>query len=144
VLPTNFFGRGQRIELLDGSRWRIKSVGQSGKICPAIFDSEIRRIAVSSLGVGTYGINGRDYGCVIYASAGRRFGRFNDWIIREYEDELATRHAISTVSSDRSATSPRCRSAWLDPGPLWGVGRVGTTAQSQVELRPWTSVSSIA
>ena len=83
------FGRGQRIELADGSRWRIKSVGAAGNIAPAIFDSDRRKIAISSVGVGNYGINGRDYGAVFYQAEGRRFGRANKWIIRRHDEELA-------------------------------------------------------
>jgi len=84
-----FFGRGQRIELADGSRWRIKSLGTGGSISPAIFDSSKRKVAISSVGVGGYGINGMDYGCVFYQADKKRFARANRWMIRHHEDELA-------------------------------------------------------
>lgn len=96
-----FFGRGQRIVLADGSRWRIKSLGAGGVISPAIFDSSKRKIAISSVGVGGYGINGRDHGCVFYQAEKKRFIRANRWIIRHHEDELAviTRHPRTVEAS---------------------------------------------
>ena len=96
-----FFGRGQRIVLPDGSRWRIKSLGTGGTISPAIFDSSKRKVAIASVGVGGYGINGRDYGCVLYQAEKKRFTRANTWVIRHHDDELAviTRHPRTVEAS---------------------------------------------
>ena len=38
---------------------------------------------------GTYGINGKSYGCALYPAEKPRFGRANRWILRQHEDELA-------------------------------------------------------
>ncbi len=84
-----FLGRGQRIELADGSRWRLKSLGSGGAVCPAIFDDRKRRVSVSSLAVGGYGINGKAFGFVLYGLEKKRFGRTNRWILRRHEDEIA-------------------------------------------------------
>jgi hypothetical protein len=84
-----FFGSGQRIELTNGNRWRIPSVGVAGNICPRVVDADGRKVAVGALGFGNYGINGRDYGYVLYAAEPRRFGRANRWILRHHEDDLA-------------------------------------------------------
>jgi hypothetical protein len=96
-----FFGRGQRIVLADGSRWRIKSLGGGGSIGPAIFDASKRKVAISSVGVGGYGINGRDYGCVLYQAEKKRFTRANHWIIRHHDETLAviTRHPRTVEAS---------------------------------------------
>jgi len=83
------FGRGQRVELADGTVWRVKAMGIAGSICPAVFDADRRRVAISSLQDGKYGMNGRDYGCILYAADKPRFSRADRWIMREYETELA-------------------------------------------------------
>ena len=85
-----FLGRGQRIELADGSRWRLKSLGSGGAICPAILDDGKRKIALSSVAEGGYGINGKAYGFALYRGEKKRFSRANRWILRHYEDEIAT------------------------------------------------------
>jgi len=83
------FGRGQRVELADGTKWRVKAMGIAGSICPAVFDAEKRKVSISSLRDKKYGVNGRDFGCILYAAEKRRFGRADRWIMREYETELA-------------------------------------------------------
>ena len=83
------FGRGQRVELADGTVWRVKAMGIAGSICPAVFDADRRKIAISSLRDGKYGVNGRDFGCILFAADKPRFSRADQWIMREYETELA-------------------------------------------------------
>ncbi len=85
-----FLGRGQRIELADGSRWRLTSLGAGGAICPAILDDAKRKIAVSSVAVGGYGINGMTFGFTLHLGDRNPFGRANRWVLRFYEDEIAT------------------------------------------------------
>lgn len=85
-----FFGRGQRIELADGSRWRLRSLGKAGAICPAILDDAKRKIALSSVMVGGYGINGKTYGFTLYPGEKIRFSAENRWNLRDHEDEIAT------------------------------------------------------
>ena len=84
-----FIGRGQRIELPDGAHWTVKAIGVRGAIRPLIVDSERRNIAIAGSSHGTYGINGKSYGCALYPAEKPRFGRANRWILREHEDELA-------------------------------------------------------
>jgi len=92
-----FFGSGQKIELANGDRWRIPSVGVAGNICPRVIDATRRKVAVSALGAGNYGINGKDYGYVLYPADPRRFGRSNGWILRQHEEDLAvvTRYPLA-------------------------------------------------
>ncbi|MGI9606406.1 MAG: hypothetical protein ACR2P0_09740 [Acidimicrobiales bacterium] len=97
-----FLGRGQRVELADGSRWRIKSIGLHGKISPAIFDDQGRKIALSSLGTNAYGVNGRDFGFELYQLDKRGVSRANRWILRRHDVGVAdlTRHPRSIRSHE--------------------------------------------
>lgn len=83
-----FFGRGQPIELADGSRWRLRSLGMAGAICPVIVDSETRKVALAAPHHGGYGLNGPDWAYVLYPSERHRFVRSNHWILREYEENV--------------------------------------------------------
>jgi hypothetical protein len=97
-----FIGRGQRIKLADGSEWRLKSLGRAGAVCPAILDADKRKIAVSSVAVGGYGINGKAFGFMFYRGERMRFSRANRWILRRYEDEIAimVRYPAAVVASE--------------------------------------------
>jgi hypothetical protein len=57
---------------------------------PVVFDSNRRRIAMASSNHGTYGITGRDFACSLYPAEKPLMGRANGWILRQFEDELAT------------------------------------------------------
>ena len=93
-------GRGQRVELADGTRWRVQALGIAGAICPAVVDADRRKIAISSLRDAKYGINGKDYGCILYAADKQRFSRADRWIMREHETEVAafTRYPASVCA----------------------------------------------
>lgn len=82
-------GRGQRIELADGSQWRLKSLQHAGAICPVILDADKRKIALSSVATGGYGINGKEFGFTFYGGEKERFTRANRWTLRHYEDDVA-------------------------------------------------------
>jgi hypothetical protein len=86
-----YFGRGQRVELVDGTRWTVTSRTTGGTISPVILDRLGRKVALAGWRHGTYGINGRDYACVLHpAEAALRFGRANRWQISDQEGRLAT------------------------------------------------------
>jgi hypothetical protein len=85
-----YMGRGQRIELADGARWKIRAAGTRGSMVPVILDSSGRRIAMAGSSHGTYGINGRDFAYALYPGEKLLLGRANRWILRHFEDELAT------------------------------------------------------
>ena len=98
-----FFGRGQLIELADGTRWRLRAVGMAGAICPVIVDSEVRKVAQAAPHHGGYGINGRDWAYVLFAAHSRRFARANQWILREHEENVAT---VSRTPWEINLTTP--------------------------------------
>jgi len=95
------FGRGQRVELADGSKWRVQALGIAGAICPAVINAERARIAISSPREGKYGLNGKDFGYFLYAADRKRFSRADNWILRHHETEVArlTRYPAS-ISTD--------------------------------------------
>ncbi len=97
-----YFGRGQRVDLTDGVSWTVRSITTGGTIVPVIVDGERRRVAQAGWRHGTYGINGRDYACVLHPAEPPRFGRANHWQISDDEGELAT-----VVRSPLSVTARR-------------------------------------
>ena len=84
-----YLGRGVRVELADGTIWRIRATTLRGAVVPVIVDAERRKVAVGERGVGNYGIAGRDYGYALNPGhAPRRAGA--EWIVRFYEDQVGT------------------------------------------------------
>jgi hypothetical protein len=92
---------GQRIELSDGERWTLRSIGARGSISPLIVNAERRNVAIAGLRDGTYGISGRDFAYVLCPEHKPRIGRANRWILRHFEQELAliTRHPLSVEAA---------------------------------------------
>ena len=86
---TTYLGRGQRVELSSGDRWTIGAIGSGGDSLPIIIDANRRRVTMAGMSHGTYGINGKDYACVLYPRDGTRFGREDEWILRQFDDEVA-------------------------------------------------------
>jgi hypothetical protein len=85
-----YFGRGQRVELADGGRWTVTSISTGGSIRPLIVDESGRRVATAGLNQGTYGLNGRDYACVLHPADAPRFGRANHWMLTDGDQVMAT------------------------------------------------------
>ena len=85
-----YFGRGLRVELADGTRWRLTSFGTGGGIRPVIVDESGRKIATAGLNHGTYGINGRDYAYVFHPAEVPRFGRAHRWMLTDGNEVIAT------------------------------------------------------
>lgn len=83
-----YMGRGQHIELADGTRWLLRSVSAAGDIWPLIVDTAGRKVAVASAVHGTYGINTKDAAYVLYPAGSRRIDR-QSWRLRHFEDEVA-------------------------------------------------------
>lgn len=83
-----FFGRGRVIELVDGTRWRLRATGMAGAICPVVVDASFRKIALAAPAHGGYGINGANWAYVLYPAERRRLSRCNTWILREFEEDV--------------------------------------------------------
>ncbi len=95
-----FLGAGQRIELPDGSRWRLRSVAVAGDIWPVVVDAQQRKVALAGASHGTYGINTKDAAYVLYRAGARRRGR-STWVLRHLEDEVAIldRNPVSILAT---------------------------------------------
>jgi hypothetical protein len=76
---------------------------EGGAICPAIFEDGKRKIALSSVLEGGYGINGKTYGFTLYPGVKKRFSQEDRWILRFYEDEIAT---VTRYPSAIDASAP--------------------------------------
>lgn len=85
-----FFGRGRRIQLADGTEWRIKSITSGRHIVPTIQSAE-GRIAISGplYAKRSYGLNGKDWGYSLIPLG--RVGLRNPglWALRRHETEVA-------------------------------------------------------
>lgn len=92
-----YMGPGQRIVLADGVEWKIRAIGSSGSMVPAVFDSNRRKIAIAGSSHGAYGINTRDSAYALYPAEKLLLGRANKWVLRHFENEVATitRHPLS-------------------------------------------------
>jgi hypothetical protein len=98
-----FFGRGQVIELPDGTRWRLRAVGKASAICPVIVDADGRKVALASPHHGGYGLNGPDWAYVLYPTKQHRFIRSNRWILRHHEQDIGV---VTRTPREIAATSP--------------------------------------
>lgn len=84
-----YFGRGQRIELPDGRRWRLWAMGSGGSISPVVTNSEGLRVSQAGLRHRHYGINGRDYAYELIPGEAVRIGRSGLWTLTRHEDYIA-------------------------------------------------------
>lgn len=100
-----FIGRGQRIELPGGRRWRLKSVAWSRFVCPVLVEGD-KKLATSAPGPGSYAITCRDRGFTLVA-AEHRPGRPRRWDLAEGAELVGAvrRHPFEAVI-DRPAPLP--------------------------------------
>lgn len=96
-----FFGRGRRVQLGDGTEWRIKAATAGPYIVPII---KARTGIVASSGpVGgrrCYGINGKDFGFVLVPLGPIRLLGQVAWLMRRHEDEVATIDASHVIHTN--------------------------------------------
>ncbi len=83
-----YLGRGQRVELPDGRRWRIRARSRLHTIAPVIVDQDLRKVAEAAHGYKNYGINGKDYAYVLNPDEKRRT-RARRWSLRMHETDVA-------------------------------------------------------
>ncbi len=86
-----FFGRGRRVQLVDGTEWRIKATTAGPYIVP-IIKARTGIVATSGPlgGHHCYGINGKEFGFVLIPLDRVRLLREVAWLLRRHEDEIAT------------------------------------------------------
>ena len=84
-----FFGRGQPIEIAGGARWRLRAASCGRLVCPVIVDTHDRKVVMGAYADLSYGINGRNYGYMLYGADSRR-RRSRKWILREHESDVAS------------------------------------------------------
>lgn len=83
-----FLARGQKVELPDGTSWRITAVAAGPYIEPVV-SAETGKLAIGSpYGKRSYHINGRDYAYNLYPSSVSG-ARKRSWTLREHETHMA-------------------------------------------------------
>lgn len=84
-----FLGRGQRIVLADGTRWRLRAVARGRHVCPVIVDEANRKVALAGPGHRNHGIATRDRAFVLSPADGSP-RRARTWVLDEHEERVAT------------------------------------------------------
>jgi len=107
-----YFGRGQRLDLPWGERWRLTAVEHGAMLRPVVLNEARRRMAMAAAGTGNYGINGRDYAYTLNP-AEARMGRAGRWDLFAGEDRLA--------SFTRRPFGARCEQPLPLPAVLLGL-----------------------
>ena len=85
-------GKGQSIELADGTRWRLVSMEKTKWICLVVVAEAGGKVALAEPAEGVrYRISTRDRGYdLIPARSGGSMWRSRDWIMYEYGEAVAT------------------------------------------------------
>jgi hypothetical protein len=84
-----FFGPGRRVELPDGTQWRVAATGAGSCIVPVVTCEQGKLAMAEPAGKRSYGINGPDYAYNLYPANTTGQGK-RSWTLREHETELAT------------------------------------------------------
>lgn len=84
-----FFGRGRRVELPDGTIWRMTARGIGHYIVPVVTCEAGKLAEAAPRGKRAYGINGRDFAYNLYPD--RRVGWLKPtWSLSDHDTELAS------------------------------------------------------
>lgn len=96
-----FFGRGRRVQLIDGTEWRIKATTVGPYIVP-IIKARNGLVATSGPlgGRHCYGINGKHFGFVLIPLGPIRLFSQDAWLMRRHEDEVATIDAAHVMHTN--------------------------------------------
>lgn len=92
-----YFGFGLRVELADGSVWRVTSSESSEGFTAIVRNSQGEKLGVASVGPTGYGIHGRDFSYLLFASVESRITTPNIWTLSSPEAECAEvrRHPLT-------------------------------------------------
>jgi hypothetical protein len=83
-----YLGRGVRVELDDGTRWRIRSTTSGGLVSPVVADERRRKVAMGTGRDGVYAVNVRDFAYSL--NPGHRPRRADAvWTLREHDTDVA-------------------------------------------------------
>lgn len=96
-----FFGRGRRVQLVDGTEWRITATTVGPYIVPIIKARD--GIVATSGPLGgrhSYGINGKHFGFVLIPAGPIRLFGQDAWLMRRHEDEVATIDAAHVIHTN--------------------------------------------
>ena len=105
-----FFGRGRRVQFLDGTLWRIKSGTFAQFIIPIISSPEGRVADSGPLPAKrSYGINTTDGSYTIFPIGFVDGERSSEWVMTKHEREVAT------VDARAGVLTP------IEPVPIAGV-----------------------
>jgi len=96
-----FFGRGRRVQLVDGPEWRIKATTSGPYIVPIITGPNgVVATSGPQAGRRCYGINGKHFGYVVVPLG--RVGMLGEmsWVMRRHEVEVATMDTDRVIHTD--------------------------------------------
>lgn len=90
ALNIYFFGRGQKIALPWGERWRQTAIARGSGLMGVLVNGARQRLAMAAAGAaaGNYGIVGRDYAYTLNPAQGG-FGRSRRWDLYHGEEIVA-------------------------------------------------------
>ena len=84
-----FFGPGRRVELADGTKWRVAATGTGPYVVPVVTCKQGKLAMAEPAGKRSYGVNGPHYSYNLYPSNTPGRGK-PTWTLREHETVLAT------------------------------------------------------
>jgi hypothetical protein len=125
-----FLGGGQRLDLADGTRWRLQAMGWRSYISPVIVDVTGGKVAFATPGHGNYTINGKAWAFVLNPDDPAGRGRSKRWTLRERDTEVAS-----------LTRKPRAATCW-EPTPLAAVllglvvAQMGIPGENEIRLPP--------
>ncbi len=93
-----FFGRGRRIELPDGTIWRVAATETGPYIVPIVTSASGKLAIAVPHGEKSYVISGRDFAYNFYPTS-RRGLRKSSWTLREHDVEHAFFESRSSFAS---------------------------------------------
>lgn len=85
-----YFGFGQKVQLVDGSQWRIRSVESNGMISALVVNSAGLKVALGSIGSSGYLIVGKDFSYKLLPLRSNAILLPNEWILSS-DDAICAR-----------------------------------------------------
>jgi hypothetical protein len=92
-----YLGRGRRVELPDGTKWRVAATGVGRYIEPIVTSSSGNLAVAAPHGRRSYSVNGRDYAYTLFSSRRSRLALAR-WSLREHDTIITTFESNSMVA----------------------------------------------